>query len=78
MLITLIIFLVIAIIGYIILDRQDNNIRERLGRPRSKRGLSRQELKDQMEEEYEKRHQEEKERMEYMAKINKSPINRFK
>lgn len=77
MLIALITFLVIAIVAYILLDRRDNNIRERIGRPRSKRSLSRDELMDRMKEEYDKRHREEKERMERLAKINKSPLDRF-
>jgi|GEM_PF-3908760 hypothetical protein len=77
MLFALIAFLIIAIFGYIALDRRDVNIRDRLDRSHAKRHVDRQELMDQMKAEYEERHRQEKEKMEYMDKINKSPLNRF-
>lgn len=77
MLIALIAFLIIAIGGYIALDRRDSNIRDRLDRLHAKRHVDRQKLMDQMKAEYEERHRQEKEKMEYMEKINKSPLTRF-
>lgn len=81
MLIFLIIFLIIAIFGYIMIDRENSNIRDRLDRqrtkPNTKQHTDRQELMDKMKAEYEERHRQEKERMEYLDKINKSPLDRF-
>lgn len=68
MLIVLIAFLIIAIFGYIALDRRDSNIRDRLDKSRSKRHVDRQELMDQMKAEYEERHRQEKEKMEHQRK----------